>query len=125
MRLILLAAVLAAALPSGVAFAHPDLVSATPAADATIARPTRLTLTFSDALLASASGIELVMTAMPGMADHPPMPIKGFRTTLAADGRTLTAALPRPLPAGTYALTWRVTGADRHAVEGRYAFTVR
>lgn len=117
-----LAPLMALTLPS-VAQAHARLVAATPAANATVARPTRLSLTFSEPVVAASSGIDLVMTGMPGMADHPPMPIKGFATT--ATGPTIAATLPRPLPAGTYTLKWHAVTADQHRVEGTYTFTVR
>lgn len=123
-RLALLAAPALAllALP-GTAFAHPKLLSANPAANTAVAKPTKLTLTFSEDLVGPLSGIELVMTGMPGMANHAPMPIKGFKT--AAAGKVLTVTLPRALPAGTYNLKWHAVAADQHRIEGQYAFTVR
>ncbi len=105
------------------AAAHPRLVSASPAANASVAGPTQIVLTFSEKLVAPLSGIELTMTAMPGMANHPRMPIRGFTTKI--DGQTLTAKLPRPLPAGTYELKWHVVAADQHRIENSYNFTVR
>ena len=105
------------------AAAHPKLVSATPAAKATVKQPTQIVLTFSEALVAPLSGIELTMTAMPGMADHPRMPIRGFTTKV--EGKTLTAKLPRALPAGTYELKWNVVAADQHRISNTYTFTVR
>ncbi|PNU02794.1 copper homeostasis periplasmic binding protein CopC [Novosphingobium guangzhouense] len=125
MRLAALAAtvcVTLAALPAA-AFAQPELMSATPAAKSVVNKPTVITLNFSEDLVASLSGIDLVMTGMPGMADHKPMPIKGMAAK--ASGKTLTATLPRPLPTGTYVLTWHAVAADQHRVEGSYGFTVR
>lgn len=113
-------ALFASALPAA---AHPRLVSASPAANSTVAKPTQITLTFSEELVAPLSGIELTMTAMPGMANHPRMPIKGFTTKV--EGRTLTAKLPRPLSAGTYELKWHVVAADQHRIENLYTFNVR
>ena len=113
-------ALLASAMPAA---AHPRLVTATPAANATVAQPTQIVLAFSEALVAPMSGIELTMTAMPGMANHPRMPIRGF--TIKVEGRTLTAKLPRALPAGTYELKWHVVAADQHRIENTYSFTVR
>jgi methionine-rich copper-binding protein CopC len=126
MRPVLLipAALLAIALPAA-AQARVALVSSSPAANATLARPVKMTLSFSERLDAASSGADLVMTAMPGMADHPPMPIKGFKTSIAPDDKTLLLTLPRPLPAGSYDLTWHAAGADRHRVEGRFSFKVR
>lgn len=116
------AAVLALALP-GVASAHSKLVSSTPAANATVAKPTKLSLTFSETFLAPMSGAELVMTGMPGMANHEPMPIKGFKTDV--NGKTMTLTFPRALPAGSYDLKWHIVGADQHKMEGGYSFKVK
>lgn len=113
-------ALLASAVPAA---AHPRLVTATPAANATVAKPTQIVLAFSETLVAPLSGIELTMTGMPGMSNHEPMPIRGFTTKV--DGRTLTAKLPRALPAGTYQLKWHVVAADQHRIENTYSFTVR
>lgn len=117
-----LAAAIAIALP-GVAAAHSKLVSSNPAANATVSKPSKLTLTFSETFLAPMSGADLTMTAMPGMADHPAMPIKGFKTSV--EGKTMVLTLPRPLPAGTYDLKWHIVGADQHKMEGGYSFTVK
>ncbi|WP_375251082.1 copper resistance protein CopC [Sphingomonas sp.] len=119
------AALILSLLPAAPVIAQPTLASATPAADTVVARPTRLTLAFSEPVTAAADAIDLVMTAMPGMKDHPPMPIRGFATTTGADRRSLVAVLPRPLPAGSYRLRWRVTGSDGATVEGQYAFSAR
>lgn len=108
---------------SGTALANPRLVSASPGANATVAKPAQITLTFSEALVAALSGIDLTMIAMPGMADHPRMPVRGFATKV--EGKTLTAKLPRPLPAGTYELKWHVVAANQHRIEGSYTFTAR
>lgn len=125
MRPVLLsAALLLAALPS-VALAHPKLLSSTPAANATVAKPTKLTLTFSEKLLVPLSGVDLTMTGMPGMADHAPMPIKGFKTAVDGDGKTMTVTLPRALPAGNYDLSWHIVGADQHKMAGKYSFSVK
>ena len=114
-------ALIASAVPAG---AHPRLVSASPAANAAVTRPTQITLTFSEALVAPLSGIELTMTAMPGMANHPRMPIRGFTTK--AEGRTLTATpAPPPCRWAHMKLKWHVVAADQHRIENLYTFNVR
>jgi len=120
--LIILAAsgFIASAVPAA---ARPTLVTATPAANVTVKQPTQIVLTFSEVLFAPQSGIELTMTAMPGMANHPRMPIRGFTTKV--EGKTLTAKLPRALPVGTYELKWHVAAADQHRIENVYTFKVR
>lgn len=122
-RLALLAPALALLALPGAAFAHPKLLSSNPAPNTAVAKPTTLTLTFSEQLVGPLSGIELVMTGMPGMANHAPMPIKGFKTAVA--GKVLTVTLPRALPAGSYNLKWHAVAGDQHRIEGQYAFTVR
>jgi methionine-rich copper-binding protein CopC len=117
-----LIALSAVALP-GVAQAHPKLLAATPAANAAVVKPTAIKLTFSEALVGPLSGIDLTMTGMPGMSDHQPMPIKGFKTV--ATGKDLTVTLPRPLPAGSYELKWHAVASDQHRIEGSYTFTVK
>jgi methionine-rich copper-binding protein CopC len=101
------------------------LLSSSPTANAALSKPTKLILSFSERLAEGSSGVDLVMTGMPGMADHPPMPVKGFKTSIAPDGSTMVLTLPRPLPAGSYDLSWRAAGADQQRVEGRLRFTVR
>jgi methionine-rich copper-binding protein CopC len=123
-RILFTAAIALAALPS-MAMAHPKLLSSTPAAGASVAKPTKLTLTFSEKMLAPLSGIDLTMTGMPGMANHAPMPIKGFKTAVEGDGKTMTVTLPRALPAGNYDVDWHLVGADQHKVAGKYSFSVK
>jgi methionine-rich copper-binding protein CopC len=115
-------AAVALAVP-GIASAHGKLVAATPAADAVVVKPTKISLTFSETLIAPMSGIELTMTGMPGMANHAAMPIKGFKTV--TDGKTMTVTLPRALPAGSYDLKWHIVGADQHRIDGSYSFSVK
>jgi hypothetical protein len=115
-------AALAVAAP---AFAHPKLVSSNPAANATVAKPARITLNFSEKLLPPMSGAQLIMTGMPGMADHPPMPIKGLKTSVAGGGKTMIVQLPRPLAAGTYQLKWHAVAGDTHRITGAFTFKVK
>lgn len=110
---------------SSAAFAHAKLVSATPAAEAKVSAVESLTLTFSEALVEKLSGVEIVMTGMPGMANHAPMKVSGFTSKLGADGKTLTLTLPRALPAGSYDVTWHAVTADTHRIEGSYSFSVK
>ena len=121
-------AVAAAALLMGVAapaWAHPKLVSSTPAANATVVSTNRITLTFNERLMPRMSGVELAMTGMPGMANHAPMKITGYRTAFEGDGKTFVMTLARPLSAGTYKLDWHAVSADTHRITGSLSFTVR
>ncbi|NBC36427.1 copper resistance protein CopC [Novosphingobium sp. FSY-8] len=107
------------------AIAHPKVVTATPAEGATLAQVPAVSLTFSEALVADGSSVSIVMTAMPGMADHPPMKMGGVKVALSEDKLTLTATPARPLPKGSYAAKWFVTAANGHTVEGALTFTVQ
>lgn len=114
-----------ALISSGAALAHAKLVSSSPAADAKATNVKTISLSFSEGLIEKLSGVEIVMTGMPGMADHAPMKVSGFKTTLGADGKAMTIALPRPLPAGTYTLKWHAVTTDTHRIEGSYNFSVK
>ena len=125
MRPTLFASALMLAATPSLASAQPKLLSSTPAANATVSKPAKLSLTFSEKLIPTSSGVDLIMTGMPGMASHAPMPIKGFKTSIEGDGRTLTVTLPRALPVGSYNLNWHVAGVDQNKIAGKYRFTVR
>lgn len=45
--------------------------------------------------------------------------------TTVQDDRSLMAALPSKLDAGTYTVHWRTAGDDGHTQRGDFAFTVR
>ena len=120
-RIVPVIAALAVAAP---AIAHPKLVTSSPAANATTGKISTITLNYSEKLVPALSGAELIMTGMPGMADHPPMPITGLKTSVKG-GKTLVVTLPRPLSAGTYKLNWHAVAADTHRIKGTFAFRVK
>ena len=107
--------------------AHPKLVRATPANAAIAHNVSRINLSFNEALFARFSTVDVMMTGMPGRSaagHHPPMKMPGVRVSLTTDRKTLTAAFPRPLPAGRYTVNWRVVSSDTHRTTGRISFTV-
>lgn len=104
------------------AYAHPKLVSATPAPNATVAKPTRVELHFSEKLMPKFSGADLMMTAHGGTG-HAPMKIAGT-AMVGADGRALVITPKSPLGAGRYSVAWHVVSVDTHRVAGNYAFAV-
>ena len=106
------------------ALAQVKLIASTPAANKAAAKPMAVSLTFSDKI-ASTSTMDIVMLTMPGMKDHPPMKISGFTAAVGADGKTLVAKLPRPLPVGTYVVNWKATGADGAPATGKINFAVK
>ncbi|PZN92891.1 MAG: copper resistance protein CopC [Alphaproteobacteria bacterium] len=119
------AATLIAALAAGPAFAQAKLVASTPTASATVAKPGKIILTFSEKVMPNLTSVDLVMTGMPGMADHQPMKMTGFTSAISADGKTLTLLMKRALPSGSYDVRWHAAGADTQRTEGSFAFTVK
>lgn len=106
---------------SGTAYAHPKLVSASPAANATVATPEHVELHFSEKLMPAFSAADLVMAAMPGMGA-----MKMSSTAkLGPDGETLIITPATRLPAGHYLINWHVVSTDTHKVAGSYAFAVK
>ncbi|MGV8469043.1 copper resistance protein CopC, partial [Pseudomonas aeruginosa] len=64
-----------AILASTAAFAHPKLLSSTPADKAEVAAPAKIELKFSESLSTQFSGANLVMTEMPGMSGQDAMKV--------------------------------------------------
>ncbi|WP_439569619.1 copper homeostasis periplasmic binding protein CopC [Sphingopyxis sp.] len=118
------AAAFALLLMPSAASAHTKLVGSTPAANSTVSKVTLVSLTFSEKVIASTVKTELVMTAMPGMANHAPMKIP-YTSAMGKDGKSMTLALKRALTPGTYKVTWSAAGADTHRMGSEFSFTVK
>ena len=110
---------------SSAALAHTHLVASTPAANASVAKPTTISLSFNEKVMPAFSGADVVMTGMPGMANHQPMKLSGLKSTWSADGKTLTLVAGRAFPVGTYQVTWHAAGADTHRMQGNFTFSVK
>ena len=108
---------------AGTAQAHPKLLSASPAPNATVAKPARVALQFSEKLMPKFSGADLMMTGHAGTT-HPPMKV-AVATAVGADGRTLVLTPKSPLGAGRYSVAWHVVSTDTHRVAGNFAFAVK
>ena len=108
-----------------VALAHIRVTASTPADGATARAPRTITVTFSDAMLPAKTATDLVMTAMPGVANHGEMMIRNYQPTWSDGNRRLTLNLRQPLRSGTYELRWRSTGADGHRMNGTVHFKVK
>ena len=120
-RVSVLSAAAALVMFAGAASAHPKLVSASPAANATVAKPARIELRFSEKLMPAFSKAELTMAAMPGMAAM----TMASAATLSSDGQTLVITPKTSLPSGRYSVAWQVVSTDTHKVAGAYAFAVK
>lgn len=107
----------AALLAAGPAFAHADLVSSTPAANARLAAsPRTIRLRFDEQLVPAFSKIELSMPAH-GMKIS-------VRSTLSQDGKTLVGTPVSRLAKGSYRVSWSVGSADGHKEAGQFTFRV-
>ena len=123
MRRIFLPTALALLGIASTAQAHPKLVTASPAANATVAKPARVELRFSEKLMPKFSGADLMMTGHGG-ATHAPMKVAAT-AAIAGDGSTLVLTPKAPLAPGSYTVAWHVVSSDTHRVAGNYAFAVK
>ncbi|WP_454734094.1 MULTISPECIES: copper homeostasis periplasmic binding protein CopC [Cupriavidus] len=114
----------AAMLASSVAFAHPKLVSSTPADQAEVSAPQKIELKFSENLATQFSGASLVMTGMPGMANHSPMKVAA-KVSGSDDPKTMVITPAQTLAPGSYRVDWRAVSSDTHPINGNIAFTVK
>jgi methionine-rich copper-binding protein CopC len=120
-----LAAIALATLAPSALLAHVKLTASTPAAGAETKAPKQITLTFSQPVDPATAAASIVMTAMPGMANHGEMVIRNFTASWSDEGRTMNLALRKPLPGGTYEVRWQAAAADGHGMSGTVAFDVR
>ncbi|HDS7771630.1 TPA: CopC domain-containing protein YobA [Klebsiella aerogenes] len=110
---------LSAMLTTASAFAHAHLQQQIPAADSTVSvSPQALTLTFSEGVELSFSGVTLN-----GPQNKPVATGKLARS----DGNKaqLTLPLNEPLAAGEYTVEWHVVSVDGHKTKGQYHFSVK
>jgi methionine-rich copper-binding protein CopC len=107
----------AALLSATQAAAHASLVKSNPAANATVAAPKTISLTFNEDLTPAFSGFDLAMTD--GMK-------AAVKTTFSKDHKTIVGTPQGKLMAGTYKITWHAAAADDgHRTDGTLTFTVR
>ncbi|WP_033075437.1 copper resistance protein CopC [Sphingopyxis sp. MWB1] len=104
--------------------AHVSLAASTPAAGASVGKVTQVQLRFSDVIAPASARAEVVMTAMPGMTDHPPMKMP-LTSAIGKDGRSMTLTMKRALVPGTYQVKWTAAGSDGHKRTGAFDFKVK
>lgn len=109
--------VLGSGLLTAPAMAHPRLLATSPAAAATGTSPARLTLRFSEPLVARFSGIVLKDAQGRAIALQP--------LQLSTDRKQLSASPVQRLAPGAYTTAWHAVSTDTHRVEGITRFTVR
>lgn len=99
------------------ASAHASLVKSDQAANATVAAPKSITLTFDEEVTQAFSGFDVMM------GGSMKMPVK---TTVSADKKTLTGVFAGPVMAGAYKISWHAAAADDvHKSTCVLAFTVK
>jgi len=87
------------------------------------AAPAAVELKFSETLVPQSSAAKLVMTGMPGMANHGAMTITAG-VAAAGDGKTMLITPAQPLPPGSYRVDWRAVSSDTRPVTGSISFEV-
>lgn len=102
------------------AFAHARLIKSDPAANASVAAPKAISLTFDDELTPAFSKAELVMD-MKGMPMKVPV-----KVVFSKDGKTMVATPQARIAPGSYHIDWTAAAAeDGHKMTGKVAFKVR
>jgi methionine-rich copper-binding protein CopC len=109
---------IAAILHGGLAYAHPQLQSAQPAAGAAITTsPKQITITFNENVIPQMSGVEVVDQAGKIMPT-------GKAATDPANKKLLVVPVNEQLPPGDYKVEWHAVSDDTHRVKGNYSFSV-
>lgn len=109
----LLLAVLLTLLTAVPGLAHDTLTDSAPADGDSGPPPTEVVLTFSGEIASVGAAVEV--SGPDGVVSE---------GTPAVEGVTVTQSLAADLPAGEYAVVWRVTSSDGHPISGEYGFTV-
>jgi len=104
---------------AGEASAHASLVKSDPAANATVAAPKTITLTYDEELAPAFSKFTVTMPTMKNMA------VK-VKTVVSKDHKSIVGTPAAPLPAGAYSISWTAAAADDgHKTTGKVPFTVK
>lgn len=103
---------------TGNALAHAHLHSSVPAANATVASPSSLTLKLSETIEAKFSGV--VLTG----PDKKPVAL-GAAALDPKDATTLVVPVTGTLAAGKYSVDWHVLSSDGHKTKGSFTFEVK
>ncbi len=99
------------------AFAHPKLVTTVPAANATVAAPALVSMTFNEKIVPRFTGASVTTGAS--------QPVAGLVTSFGPDGKSILLKSPHALAAGSYKVIWHAVAADTHRVAGSFMFKVQ
>lgn len=117
-KLLPLTALAAMALaPAAPALAHAHVVSSNPAANAVIAAPRQVSVTFSEKLVPAFSKLDISMASMN-------MKVR-VKTSVSADGKTLTGVPQSGFMKGSYVVNWTAASIDGHKMKGFIPFTIK
>ena len=100
-----------------VAYAHPQLQSADPAAGVAAASPKQIRITFNEAIVPQFSGIEL-------REQSGKLVSTGKSEVDPANKKILIIPLKGQLAPGDYRIEWHAVSDDTHRVKGSYSFRV-
>ena len=110
-------AFIAAIICGNVAYAHPELQSAEPAAGVATVSPKRITIRFNETVIAEFSGVELRDQSGKAIAT-------GKSEADPANKKLLVAPVKEQLAPGDYKVEWHAVSDDTHRVKGSYSFSV-
>jgi copper resistance protein C len=108
---------IAASLCGSVAYAHPELRSAEPAAGAATLSPKQIKITFNESVIPQFSGVEV-------KDQNGKVIATGKATTDPTNIKQLVVPVQEQLPPGEYKVEWHAVSDDTHRVKGSYSFTV-
>jgi copper transport protein len=98
------------------AFAHASLEGTTPVPGAVLTgSPNAVVLDFSEPVTVALGGVRLYNERGERIATDPPT---------KPDGSTVSTATRGTLANGSYVVTWRVTSADTHPIQGAFTFQI-
>lgn len=98
------------------AWAHAFLDHASPAVGATVSAPKEVSIWFTEQVEPAFSRIEVT--------DGAGNRVDEGGTHIDAANHELLHVAVRPLPPGTYKVTWHVVSVDTHHTQGDFTFTV-
>jgi methionine-rich copper-binding protein CopC len=105
-------------LGAGAACAHPRLQESVPARDAKLSSaPREIRMSFSEALIANFTGLELKNGKGKTVATGKAMLVSG-------DSKKLVVPIATRLNADTYTVAWHAVSVDTHRVSGTYSFQI-
>ena len=110
-------AMLASFLCGTAAYAHPEMLTAEPAAGSETASPKQIKITFNENVMVQFSGVELKDK------DGKMIPT-GKSTVDPANKKQLVVPVNEALSPGDYKVEWHAVSDDTHRVKGSYSFSV-